>query len=154
MTKPLDYLGALQSIFKLAYDFNYQLGARVQITQVKWAFYLDKESNTSGPVELNLANSATPKSDLALIEFSVGQSAFAGHTLATPIPAFSNALESALKTCLKIVKSSHSNDDGFVLTESQVEITFMLDDQNQLEFTRIPRDAKTDVIHKITVTLQ
>jgi hypothetical protein len=154
MNKALDYLGALQSVFNLAHTFNHRLGARIQITQITWAFYLDKESKTRKSIELNLATTATPEEDLTPIEFTVGQSAFTGQTLATPIPAFSDALKNALKTCLQVVESSHSNADGGTLTNSQVTIAFVLDDQNHLMLTEVSRDAKNDVIHKITFTLQ
>ncbi|MEY4530580.1 MAG: hypothetical protein RLZZ156_1301 [Deinococcota bacterium] len=152
--QPIDYLGALQSIFKLADDFNHRLGARVEITHVTWGFYLDREGKTCKSVELNLATSATPKEDLAWLEFTVGQSAFTGQTLATSIPAFSDALKSALKTCLDIVESSHSKADGGTLTNSQVTIALILDDRNQLILTEGSRDTQNDVIHKITFTLQ
>lgn len=59
MNQPIEYLGALQSAFKLAHDFNQKLGRKSQITQVAWAFYLDKESKTRESVELKLATSAT-----------------------------------------------------------------------------------------------
>jgi hypothetical protein len=154
VNQSIDYLGALQSTFQLAHTINYRLGAKTQITHVTWAFYLDKESKTRKSIAINLATTATLKEDLALIEFTVGQSAFSGHTLATQIPAFSDALKSALKTCLEVIEASHSKDDGWTLTNSQITIAFVLDNQNQLILTEGSRDAKNNVIHKIMFTLQ
>ena len=154
MNQPIDYLGALQSTFQLAYNFNHQLGAKAQITQITWAFYLDKESKTRKTVAINLATSATPKEDLVWIEFKVGVPASTFSTSITPIPAFSTALESAFKTCLQVFESSHAKTDGWTLTTSQIVIAFVLDNQNQLEFTPLPRDAKNGVIHRITLTIE
>jgi hypothetical protein len=51
---------------------------------------------------------------------------------------FSAAIESALKTCLDVFESSPTKTDGWALTKSQIAIAFVLDNQNQLEFTTIP----------------
>jgi hypothetical protein len=83
MNRPIEYLGALQSIFKLADDFNHRLGAIVEITYVTWGFYLDRESKTHKTVEINLVTSATPKENLAWLEFTVCVPAFAFSTLVT-----------------------------------------------------------------------
>ncbi len=154
MNRPIEYLRALQSIFKLADVYNQKLGARVEITHVTWGFYLDRESKTRKTVEINLATNATPKEDLAWIEFKAGVPAFAFSTSLTPIPAFSAALESALKTCLHVFESSQETTDRWALTESQMEIAFVLDNQSQLEFIILPQDAKNDVIHRIALTVE
>ena len=154
MNQPIDYLGALQSTFNLAYAINRRLGTKIQITQVKWAFYLHKSGKTRKADELNLANNATSKENLVHIEFSVDAQGFSRQPFGNLIPAFSDGLESALRTCLHVFESSNAKTDGWALTDSQIAITFILDDQNQLDFTGFPRDAMKDVIHKITLTIE
>ncbi|MEY4530956.1 MAG: hypothetical protein RLZZ156_1677 [Deinococcota bacterium] len=153
MNQPIDYLGAVQSTFNLAHTYNL-LGARIQITQVTWAFYLDKASKIRKAGELNLATTATIKQDLVHLEFTVNAQGFAGQPFGTAIPEFMTALENALTPCLQVLESSAVNSDGGALTKSQVSIVFVLDDHNQLEFIKLPRDAKNDVIHKLTFTIQ
>ena len=150
----LDYLGAVQSTFNLAYAINRRLGTRIQITQLTWAFHLDAARRTHKPDELNLATNATSKQDLVHIEFTVNDQGFAGQAFGTPIPKFMNALENALTPCLQVLKSSDVNSDGWALTDSLVAIAFTLNHQNLLEFTELPRDTKDTVIHTITFTVR
>ena len=153
MNQPIDYLGAVQSTFNLAHTYNL-LGARIQITQVTWAFYLDKASKIRKAGELNLATTATTKQDLVHIEFTVNNQGFTGQPFGTAIPEFMNALEKALTTCLQVLESSAVDTGGWALTDSQVMIAFMLNHEHQLKFTELPRDTKDAVIHTITFTVR
>jgi hypothetical protein len=154
MNQPIDYLGAVQSTFNLAHTFNQRFGTRFQITQVTWAFHLDKAHKTRKAGELNLATNTTLKEDLVNIEFSVDDQGFTGQPFGTPIPAFTTSLENALTTCLRVFESSVENSERWVLSDSQVSIAFMLNHQNQLEFTELPRDTENLVIHQITFTIR
>ena len=153
MIPKLDYLGAVQSTFSLANSYNL-LSTRIQITQVTWAFYLDKASKTRKAGELNLATSVTTKEELVHIEFSVDSQSFTAQSFGTPIPQFMTALENALTPCLQVLEASAVNTHGWALTDSQVKIAFMLNHHHQLEFTELPRDTKDAVIHTITFTVR
>ena len=154
MSQQIDYLGAVQSTFDVADSFNQRLKTRIRITQLNWAFHLDKASKAHKPGELNLATSATSKENLIHIEFSVDDQEFSGQPIGIPIPRFTTALENALSTCLKAFESSHSNADGWNLTTNQVVIAFVLDNRNQFKFIQLPQDAKNDVTQKLTFSIK
>ncbi len=153
MNQPIDYLGAVQSTFNIAHTYNL-LGTRIQITQVTWAFYLDKASKTRKASELNLATSVTTKEELVHIEFSVDSQSFTVNDFGTPIPQFMTTFEKALTTFLQVLESSAVNSDGWTLTKSRITIAFTLNNEHQLELTELPRDTKDTVIHTITFNVR
>ncbi len=153
MNRPIDYLGAVQSTFNLAHTYNL-LGTRIQITQVTWAFYLDKASKTRKASELNLATSVTTKEELVHIEFSVDSQSFTVQAFRTPIPQFMTTLENALTTFLQVLESSAVNAGSWTLTKSRITIAFTLNHEHHLELTELPRDTEDTVIHQIMFTVR
>ena len=102
---------------------------------------------------MNLATSVTPDHDLIQTEFSVDAEDFAAETVGTPISIFTTALKNALTAFLQVIDSSWSNG-GSALTSSEVGIEFILDDQNQLDFSGSSRNRESNVTHKLKFTIQ
>ena len=153
MNQPIDYLGALQSIFDFVTEYNQRLDSKLKIIQVEWDFCLDKASRTRKAGELNLATGATLKDDLVQIAFSVNAHN-SKSDYGTPIPAFTIALENALQPFLQVIDSSCSSGDGTTLTSSEVELVFTLDDQNRIQFSGVAQDDNSGVTHKLKFTIQ
>lgn len=151
MDRPIDYLGVLQSLFNMVADYNQRPGSRIKIIQLGWDLQLNKARKAG---ELNLATNSTPKDDLVQMELFIPALGLGRSDFGTPIPAFTTALNQALRPILMVIFSSCAEGDGSALTSSEVELAFTLDDQFQIQFSEFARDDKSVVIHKLKFTIR
>ncbi len=150
MKQLIDYLGALQSTFEVARAFNRRKDLTFMLTKVTWAFYLNPPSTKREPGELNLSTCKDASPDLVLIELAVGHQGFGGPPVGVPIQVFKTALEQAITTCLETFDLNSVGVGDFDSSQGQIMVGFMINLEDQLEFTQATRVSEHDVIHRLT----
>jgi hypothetical protein len=154
MNQPIDYLGAAQSTFNAIKTFHQKSSKGIRITRVAWVFYLHQASQTSKSNQVLLANSSVAKKHLNQAKLTVDDEAFPSGSIANPFSELTIPLENALSAYLEILEASQANADYWTLAQSQITIAFILNPQNQVEFSRSLRGAKNNAIHQLTFTIQ
>ena len=148
MKQGIEYHRALQSAFSVGYDFNDQLGARYKIMKLTWAFYLNKTSVGPRAKGVQLANTTTPSEDRIQIKLSVTDQAFSKEEITTPIPALTKHLEDVIYSALGVLNSRILKDGGWATHGTVVEVEFMIDEQQEIQFSGFAREVKS-VIHTL-----
>jgi hypothetical protein len=64
------------------------------------------------------------------------------------------AIENALANCIDVLEKSYSRTGSWVVTESQINMAFEINNQQQVEFNQGTRESQDSVIHNITFTIE